>query len=85
MTVVVQVVFETPQYDAAMRHECPEGLPIGMVFRNILDHFWLALRTEGIPAPSAFRVMSIEPSHIDGVPITHVWTPCIICARAVCR
>jgi len=59
--------------------------PMGMRMKEVFLHCIRAylLKTKAEPGAFRFEIERLEPSHMDGVPITHVCTPCVIYSRVV--
>lgn len=81
MAALVRVVL-TDQGDVLEAElECPMGTPMREAFLNSMLAYLRQVRAE--PGAVVFAIDRIEPSHIDGVAITCVCTPCVIYAHTV--
>jgi len=61
--------------------ECQMGMPIHEAFLDCMQAYLLKVEAE--PGAFAFAIDSLKPSHIDGVAITCVCTPCVIYGHVI--
>lgn len=79
---LIQVIIKDKgvvNFDASI--EWPMGMRMKEVFLHCIRAY--LLKTKADPGKCRFLIERLEPSHIDGVAITHVCTPCVIYARVV--